>query len=184
MQNKNKKRTESTVRDEHHRLMMRKEIKLGNLITWLSLAGGFGSILASISEEYAIAAGLIFFSIICDFFDGRAARRAGKATAFGTEVDSLTDLVSFGIAPVILGFMHYSTPLAIFAYLMNLSAAVFRLARYNVLHKLHYFIGMPITWNAVIVLMAGLFHVPYTYWPVVYILSAILMASPFKIRKI
>ena len=184
MQNKTKKRPESASREDHHHVMMREEIKLGNLITWLNLAGGFGSILASISEEYAIAAGLIFFSIICDFFDGRAARRAGKATAFGTEVDSLTDLVSFGIAPAIFGFMHYSTPFAIFAYLLNISAGVFRLARYNILHKLHYFIGMPITWNAVIVLIAGLVHVPYTYWPAVYIISAVLMASPFKIRKI
>jgi CDP-diacylglycerol--serine O-phosphatidyltransferase len=183
MQNKNKKREQSTGRDEHHHLVLREELKLGNLITWLGLASGFGSILLSITEKFFPAAMLIIISLICDFFDGRMARKAHKATAFGTELDSLTDIMSFGMAPMIFGFMQYATPFAIIAYLFNISAGVFRLARYNILHREHYYVGMPITWNAVIIFLTVLF-VPHSYWPYAYILSAVLMASPFKIRKV
>ena len=182
MQSTIEKRETSPSGDEHHHLVLREELKLGNLITWLGLASGFGSILLSITEKFFPAAMLIIAALICDFFDGRAARRANKATAFGTELDSLSDILSFGMAPMIFGFVQYATPFAIVAYLLNLSAAVFRLARYNVLHKLNYFIGMPITWNAVIILLTALF-VPHAYWPVIYIISAILMACNIKIRK-
>ncbi|MBW2969579.1 CDP-alcohol phosphatidyltransferase family protein [Candidatus Woesearchaeota archaeon] len=163
---------------------MREEIKLGNLFTLLNLASGFGCILASITENFRLAMVLLVISLICDLFDGRMARRAGKATAFGTEVDSLSDMISFGLAPAIFGFMHLSTKIAVVAYLINISAAAFRLARYNVLHKLHYFIGMPITWNAVIILILAVLKIPYVYWPAAYIFSAVLMASPFKIKKV
>ncbi|VVB81726.1 Archaetidylserine synthase [uncultured archaeon] len=183
MQNKNKKRTESTSRDEHHSLAMREELKLGNLITWLGLASGFASILLSITGRFVLAGILIAVSMICDFFDGRMARKAHKATAFGTEIDSLTDIISFGMAPAMLGFMHYTATFAITAYFINISAGVFRLARYNILHREHYYVGMPITWNAVIILIT-VFLLPQAIWPYMYLASAVLMASPFKIRKI
>jgi len=129
-----------------------------------------------------MAIALIGASLVFDFLDGRLARRAGKATKFGTEIDSLSDIISFGAAPIIYSFMQNATIFAIIAYFLNISTGAFRLARYNIMPK-KYFIGMPIPCNAILLVIAS-FLLPKTYWPFITILSAILMASPFKIKKL
>lgn len=149
------------------------------MLTLLNLGSGFASILFSINEQFTLAATALGFCLLFDFFDGLVARRANKASQFGTELDSLADIVSFGIAPIIFGYFHIATTFAIAAYFLNLSAGVFRLARYNVLTKNDHFVGMPIPMNAVILLALIALRVPELYWPWFYLLSGILMASPF-----
>ena len=73
-----------------------------NSITILSLCCGFTSIRYSIYEEWKIAIYLIIFASIFDFFDGWFARKLKGGSNFGAELDSLSDFISFGVAPSLL----------------------------------------------------------------------------------
>ena len=73
-----------------------------NTITILSLCCGFTSIRFSLSEEWQIAIFLIILAAIFDFFDGWFARKLKGNSNFGAELDSLSDFISFGVAPALL----------------------------------------------------------------------------------
>tara|TARA_Y100000590_G_scaffold151998_1_gene174574 strand:- start:727 stop:1455 length:729 start_codon:yes stop_codon:yes gene_type:complete len=73
-----------------------------NSITILSLCCGLTSIRFSINEEWKISIYLIIFAAIFDFFDGWFARKLKGGTNFGAELDSLSDFISFGVAPSLL----------------------------------------------------------------------------------
>jgi len=184
MQNKNKKRKTSASRREHHRLIKEETTKLANLFTWGNLLCGLASILLSIKGKFTLAIAFVGVALICDFLDGRIARRAKKSTTFGMEFDSLADLVSFGLAPIVYGYMHVDTWFALIAYGANLSAGAMRLARYNVLSHLPHFIGIPIPVNAAVIFGAILLGLPQQYWPYLYILMAVLMISPHEQKKL
>ena len=109
---------------------------LPNSLTYLSLACGLSSILLS-NQAYIFQAGLlILISVIFDTLDGFSARKLNSETKLGLQLDSLTDMVSFGVAPLLLLFNHLNarefssfwiSPLLIlFAW-----AGAFRLARFN-----------------------------------------------------
>ena len=75
-----------------------------NILTILSLTSGFSSIRFSMEEKWEIAIYLILLASVFDFFDGWFARKLNKDSNFGAELDSLSDFVSFGVAPSILVF--------------------------------------------------------------------------------
>jgi CDP-diacylglycerol--serine O-phosphatidyltransferase len=116
---------------------------LASAITIFSLYFGLASIFWSIRENYVVASYLIFFALICDMFDGTVARITNSTSEFGKELDSLCDLVSFGVAPAVLIYHAYwqeyesRIPGAIgrtgsvMAIVFVICAAL-RLARYNV----------------------------------------------------
>ena len=82
---------------------MRKGIYiLPNLITLLSMFGGFYSIVASLNSDYERAAWAIMIASVFDVLDGWVARITHTATRFGIEIDSLSDVISFGVAPGVL----------------------------------------------------------------------------------
>lgn len=124
---------------------------LANLLTCLSLACGFFSIIFSLEQQFTLAAWAIILSVVFDGLDGQIARLCAISSDFGKELDSLVDVVSFGIAPTILGYIfvyrdfHIWAALALFAYLMS---SIWRLAKYNITPKdklVNYFIGLPTT---------------------------------------
>ncbi len=80
---------------------------LPNLFTTGALFAGFYAIVAGMRGSYAAAAIAIFIAMVLDGLDGRVARLTGTASAFGAQYDSLSDLVSFGIAPALLIY-HYA----------------------------------------------------------------------------
>ena len=142
MRAKRKKRT-STNR--------RKRIYiLPNLITSASLFCGFFSIIAAIQGRYEAAAIAIFISAVFDGLDGRIARYTKTASHFGTEYDSLSDLVAFGAAPAILAFLWALEPFGRLGWLaafMFVICGALRLARFNVEKastSSDYFKGLPI----------------------------------------
>jgi len=107
---------------------------LPNLFTTSALFAGFYSIIASINFRFEAAAIAIFVAMILDGMDGRIARMTHTQTDFGVQYDSLSDMVSFGIAPALaiyqwslfdLGKLGWS---AAFIYA---AAAALRLARFN-----------------------------------------------------
>lgn len=124
---------------------------LANLLTVLSLVFGFVSIIFSLESHFTFACWSIILSVVFDGLDGQIARRNPVPSGFGKELDSLVDVISFGIAPSILGYIfvyrdfYFFATLALFIYLF---CSVFRLAKYNITPKeklVTYFYGLPTT---------------------------------------
>ncbi len=124
-------------------------ITLGNVlsgflaISYVADAWGhpLGSAVESAAREtlYVRAAWVIFLGMLCDTLDGRVARLTGAESAFGAELDSLADMVTFGVAPALLGksvaqdaFGHLHPKLATLLAMIYVLGAALRLARYNV----------------------------------------------------
>lgn len=124
---------------------------LANFLTISSLICGFISIIFSVEGHFTFAGWAIILSVVFDGLDGQIARLNPVPSEFGKELDSLVDVVSFGIAPSILGYVfiyhqiQFWAVLALFAYLV---CSVLRLAKYNITPKeelANYFIGLPTT---------------------------------------
>lgn len=141
---------------------------LPNLFTSASLFGGFYAIVASIQGRYEAAAIAIILAAICDGLDGRIARITGTTSEFGKEYDSLSDLVSFGVAPALLAYLWALKPFGRLGWLaafMYTVCGALRLARFNVetnRTKSIFFRGLPIPaaafFIASLILFAGNFQ--------------------------
>jgi len=124
---------------------------LANFLTILSLVCGFVSIIFSLENQFTFASWAIIFSVIFDGLDGQIARRNPVPSEFGKELDSLVDVVSFGIAPSVLGYVFIYREFyfwATFALFIYLFCSVMRLAKYNITPKetmVNYFYGLPTT---------------------------------------
>jgi CDP-diacylglycerol--serine O-phosphatidyltransferase len=124
---------------------------LANLLTLLSLLCGFFSIIFSLESHFTFASWAIILSVVFDGVDGEIARKNPIPSEFGKELDSLVDVISFGIAPSILGYIfvyrnfYLVATLSLFMYLL---ASVMRLVKYNITSKeklVDYFYGVPTT---------------------------------------
>ncbi|WP_185231866.1 CDP-diacylglycerol--serine O-phosphatidyltransferase [Teredinibacter franksiae] len=107
---------------------------LPNLFTTGALFGGFFAIVSAMNDNFANAAMAIFAAQILDGFDGRVARMTNTTSKFGTEYDSLSDMVSFGLAPAIVVFSWALEPLGKFGWaaaFVFTTCAALRLARFN-----------------------------------------------------
>ena len=108
---------------------------LPNLFTLAALFSGFYAIIAGMSGNFDEAGWAIVIAAICDGLDGRIARLTGTQSAFGAQFDSLSDMVSFGMAPALIIFTYALAPLGQIGWaasFMFMSCAALRLARYNV----------------------------------------------------
>ena len=107
---------------------------LPNLFTTASLFSAFYSIIASLKGHYDVAVMAIFIGMIWDGLDGRIARMTNTQTAFGAEYDSLSDMVTFGVAPSVLLYSWVLERLGKFGWLaafIYTAAVALRLARFN-----------------------------------------------------
>lgn len=107
---------------------------LPNLLTTANLFAAFYSIVASVKEQYETAAVAIFIGLITDSLDGRIARLTNSQTAFGAEYDSLSDMVTFGVAPALLSYCWGLQRLGKVGWLIAFiyaAAVALRLARFN-----------------------------------------------------
>ena len=135
---------------------------LPNLFTTGAMFCGFFAMVSAISGKYQEAAAAVFLATILDGLDGRVARLTNTQSDFGKEYDSLSDLVSFGLAPAIIVFVWAGDatpvirwlPLSWLITFFFLACAALRLARFNtqVGHvDPKYFIGLPSPTAAVLV---------------------------------
>ena len=107
---------------------------LPNLFTTGAMFAGFYAIIASIRADFEAAAIAIFFAMVFDGLDGRVARLTNTASKFGEEYDSLSDMVSFGVAPALLVYNWGLGELGKFGWsvaFIYLACAALRLARFN-----------------------------------------------------
>ena len=107
-----------------------------SFFTLANLFFGFWSIVSAFNQNFKWAGFFIFFSGVLDMFDGRIARLSNTGTRFGAELDSLVDIVSFGVAPALLMYFLEFAAGGKFGWVvcyLYVVATALRLARYNVL---------------------------------------------------
>lgn len=107
---------------------------LPNLLTTASLFAAFYSIVASLKAQYDVAVIAIFIGMVADGLDGRIARMTNTESAFGAEYDSLSDMVTFGVAPALLLYswsLHAFGKLGWLVAFIYTAAVALRLARFN-----------------------------------------------------
>ena len=129
-------------------------IALPDIISLLNMSSGFLAIISSINNNFELASILMIIAIIFDSLDGWVARKTNRQNdfCFGKNIDSLSDVISFRIAPAIFIYKCINTPsinpiIVIFVSLLIVICGILRLTRYNVItDKLDTqdFIGFPI----------------------------------------
>lgn len=134
---------------EPRRRLSRGIFILPSIFTVGNIFLGYYAIIAAMRGDYDHAARAIGVAIVLDILDGRIARLTNTATGFGLQLDSLADLVSFGVAPSILALVWGLAPINhrlgwIAAFTFTICGAI-RLARFNIqAGSLKHFVGMPI----------------------------------------
>ena len=122
---------------------------LPNLFTLAALFGGFYSIVMAVNGRFDLAAIGVFCAMVLDSLDGRVARMTNTQSAFGEQMDSLSDMVSFGAAPALIAYIWALRDLGRwgwFAAFVYCACAAVRLARFNVNTAVvdkRYFQGLP-----------------------------------------
>ena len=130
---------------------------LPNLFTLAALFGGFYGIVMAMNGRFDLATTGIFAAMVLDSLDGRVARMTGTQSAFGEQMDSLADMVSFGAAPALLAYEWALRPLGRWGWIaafVYCACAALRLARFNVntgVVDKRYFQGLPSPAAAVLV---------------------------------
>lgn len=146
------------------RAKLKKIYILPNLFTTANMFCGFYAIVAAVHGNYLGAAWTILIAMIFDSMDGRVARLTRATSAFGVEYDSLSDLVSFGLAPALLSYMWCLQPFGRLGWLaafLYVACAALRLARFNVLVNTvpkRYFQGVPSPLAAATIATAVIFY--------------------------
>lgn len=169
---------------------------LPNLLTTVNMFFGFFAIVYAIKGEYLIASYAIVAAALFDLLDGRVARLTHSTSRFGAEYDSLSDLVSFGIAPGILLFLWSLQPFGRLGWLASffyVACGALRLARFNVqahIVEKSYFQGLPIPMAAGIVASSVLAFTemawdPLSSTPLLFMtfLLGFVMVSNFRYRS-
>jgi CDP-diacylglycerol--serine O-phosphatidyltransferase len=169
---------------------------LPSLFTTGNLFLGFWAMVKTFHGRYEEAAPLIFGAIVLDMLDGRIARLTGTTSEFGGELDSLSDMISFGVAPALLAYAwaFSSVPRAGWlAAFLFVACGAMRLARFNVQrHSLdgRFFVGLPIPAAAgqlaalVAILPASIHDKPAAIAGLgVVVVLAFLMVSTFRYRS-
>lgn len=161
---------------------------LPSLCTVGNLAFGILSIVYVLSEEYSLAAVMIILAMILDVLDGKVARKLNASSNFGKELDSLADVVSFGVAPAILLYDQVLSGyqwLGLAVIIWFAVAGALRLARFNIQTTKGYYQGVPIT--AAGSLIAFFSFIPEIIPPLVYLISVVvlgfLMISKVRVPK-
>ncbi|MBU0590364.1 MAG: CDP-diacylglycerol--serine O-phosphatidyltransferase [Gammaproteobacteria bacterium] len=139
--------------DNPEAVVVRKRRKgiyiLPNLFTLAALFGGFYAIVMAMNGRYDLAAVGIFVAMVLDSLDGRVARMTNTQSAFGEQMDSLSDMVSFGAAPALISYEWALKGLGRWGWIaafVYCACAALRLARFNVNTAVvdkRYFQGLP-----------------------------------------
>jgi CDP-diacylglycerol---serine O-phosphatidyltransferase len=108
---------------------------LPNLFTLAALFGGFYAIVMAMNDHFEMAAIGVFCAMVLDSLDGRVARMTNTQSAFGEQMDSLADMVSFGAAPALISYEWALKGVGRWGWVaafVYISCAALRLARFNV----------------------------------------------------
>jgi len=178
---------------------------LPNILTLIGVCIGLSSIKFALDLKYEIAIIAVIFAAVIDGLDGRIARLIKGTSKVGKELDSLTDVISFGVAPAFIMYFWSLNNLGKFGWLLCLIYVVcvaLRLARFNVhsneeaTWKDNFFEGVPSPAGGILVLMPLIyslseikfFNINYNFIvPVFFILVSLLLISKvptYSLKKI
>ena len=150
---------------------MQSFIGLSDLVSLMNMSCGFLSILMSINHNFYYAAIFMILSLLFDSIDGWVARKTNRLDEyeFGKNIDSLSDIVSFGVSPAVFlySFSLVNAPYlevpTVLVSLFIIICGILRLTRYNVIsNNVEGFIGFPIPGIAIIIAsfyISGLFNI-------------------------
>lgn len=163
-----------------------------NMFTLGNLYCGFLAIGFAAYGQFNNAAILIFIGMMLDSMDGRLARMLKADSSLGKELDSLADIVTFGVAPSFLMYYTYFNQFGILGFMVAGLFPLFgayRLARFNISSNkssLNYFIGVPITAAGGILALLTLFrhNLPDIITTVVFTALSFLMVSTIRIPSL
>lgn len=210
--------TETSEQPRHKRFEMLRSYTLADLFTLSNAACGTSVMFICLnyldkSSEHQLlwpAFLLLPMALVCDALDGYVARKTRRSSALGADLDSLADIVSFGVAPAVLGFtlgLRGGWDILILIYFVV--CGISRLARFNVTAeeladasgKVAYFEGTPIPTSLLIVLALGIlfassatgvesfwlgsYRAGWLFHPftVIYAISGSLMISKIRVPK-
>jgi CDP-diacylglycerol--serine O-phosphatidyltransferase len=156
-----------------------------NIFTLLNLILGILAILCIFYDQYGASSMLIMIAALFDRMDGKIARKLDAVSDFGKELDSLCDLISFGIAPALLMWnlnLMETGAIGVAITVLFALCGTIRLARYNIDEFEGVYIGIPITICGGIVALMSLYSTKFTT-NLSFILLAMLFLSYAMISK-
>lgn len=170
---------------------------LPNILTFINLSLGIIALLFAIKDQTIQASLLVMVAALTDRFDGKVARILDCTSELGKELDSLSDLISFGVAPIIIAWKVSFFHIGILGYLLAVIfpiAGAYRLARYNVTTFNNVFSGIPITIAGAFLSIVNLYNsfsqIRSTYsninaivCGIIIVLLSYLMVSKIQIKK-
>lgn len=149
--------------DERRRRMIKL---LPNGITTCAMFFGFFAAMMAIEKNFVYAVWGVVIAAVCDMMDGRVARLTKSTSPFGIEYDSLSDLISFGVAPAMIAYfwaLESFGRLGWAAAFVYIACAAMRLAKFNTLtgeeESRRYFRGIPSPAAAGLVIMMVMMHI-------------------------
>ncbi len=164
-------------------------IQTANLLTFTNLFLGGFAVIESIKGNLDLCLLLIFIAAFVDRFDGMVARKLQIESELGKQLDSMSDIISFGVAPALLIYQgilfEFDFPGTFFT-IFYIACGAYRLARFNISEDQSYFTGLPITAAGCLLTFSYLlfpFLLPEMFLFFIIILS-FFMVSPFKLKKI
>ncbi len=171
---------------------------LPNLITLSGLSFGLSSMRFAIEGDFNLAIICILFAAVCDALDGMLARHLDSESDLGFQLDSLSDFLSFGIAPGLLMYIAIfdQNSIGAFAALVFIVFSCLRLALFNVLHeksktneaqRLDFFTGIPTPAGAILI-MLPLTHIyigyEWAYENLNFVAGYVILISGLLVSKI
>ena len=149
-----------------------------NIITALAIGAGLTGIRLAFEQRFELAVSMVLLAAFLDAVDGRVARLLKSTTKFGAQMDSLADIVNFGVAPALVLYAYLLDQVRSFGWIAAMIyaiAAALRLARFNVMEdretkatwQSDYFLGIPAPGGAMLVLLpvsAGCRSIPERHW--------------------
>jgi CDP-diacylglycerol--serine O-phosphatidyltransferase len=162
--------------------------QIANLLTLANLTLGGFAIIFTIQENLRLSLLLIFLAALADRFDGMIARKLNIESDLGKQLDSMSDIISFGIAPALLlyqGIIHEFGGPGTFFTIFYIACGAFRLARFNITECNGYFTGLPITAAGCLITLSYLVipSIPAEVILFFMIILSFLMVSTFKLKK-
>lgn len=139
-------------------------LMIPNIITVLAICAGLSGVRLAFDGRYEMAVGMVLLAAFLDGIDGRIARLLKATSKFGAQMDSLADIVNFGVAPALVVYVYALGQARSFGWIAALVYAIamcMRLARFNVMDERkvkapwqsEYFVGVPAPAGAMLVML-------------------------------
>jgi len=163
--------------------------QIANFLTLTNLGLGGFSIIFSLKGHIQLSLLLIFIAALADRLDGMAARKFQIESELGKQLDSMSDIISFGVAPALLIYqavLYEFNAVGSFFAVLYICCGAFRLARFNITENTGFFTGLPITAAGCIITFCvlGISFVPPQIYLFLLLILSVLMIANFKWRKI